>query len=143
MSRSQFGINIPSTEELLYGKKSKKTKRKRLSRTDEKAIFQKHTGICAICGKKTAFDYGEVDHIKSLAKGGSNRASNLQWLCHRCNKLKGSKRTNAQVKKLLGIEKTTKRKTTTRKTTKKKTKRKKKPKSPFDDFLKPPKEFKF
>jgi 5-methylcytosine-specific restriction endonuclease McrA len=72
--------------------KSTKTKRKKFNRTVEKAIFQKYNGVCAICGKKTAFDYGEIDHIKALAKGGSNSEGNLQWLCHRCNKLKGSKK---------------------------------------------------
>jgi len=106
--------------ELLGGSKPDKTKRKKLSRTDEKTIFQTYKGKCAICGKKTEFDYGEVDHIKPLAKGGSNSPSNLQWLCTRCNKLKGSKRTNAQVRKLLGI------KSKKKKTTKKKTKRRRK-----------------
>ena len=132
MTRNNFGL--PSTDELLYGKKSKKTKRKKLSRTIEKAVFQKYKGKCAICGKKTAFDYGEVDHIRSLKKGGSATApSNLQWLCHRCNNLKGANKTNTQVKKYLGIKKTTKSKTTTkRKPRKKKTTKKKKPKNIWD-----------
>ena len=26
-----------------------------------------------------------LDHVQSLARGGSNHASNLQWLCERCN----------------------------------------------------------
>ncbi|MBU5536979.1 MAG: HNH endonuclease [Candidatus Aenigmarchaeota archaeon] len=95
-------------------------KRKKFSRTDEKAIYSRYKGRCAICGRKTEFYDGEVDHIKPLAKGGSNSPSNLQWLCHRCNKLKGSKRTNAQVKELLGLK--TKR---AAKRAKKRTKRKK------------------
>ena len=108
-----------------------KPTRKKLSRTVEKTVFQTYKGKCAICGKKTAFDYGEVDHIRPIAKGGSPTApSNLQWLCHRCNKLKGANRTNTQIKKLLGIK--TKKTTTKKPSKKKKTTRKKKPRNPLD-----------
>jgi len=121
-----------ANKQFLGSSEPNKTKRKKFSRFDEKAIFQKYKGKCAICGEKTAFDYGEVDHIKPIAKGGSNSPSNLQWLCHRCNKLKGSKRTNAQVKKLLPELKISKtKKSTIDKTTKKKP-RKKKPKNVAD-----------
>lgn len=127
---SRFDLNVPSIEEFMTGKKkSKSTKRKKFNRTDEKAIFMKFKGICAICGTKTAFDYGEVDHIKSLKKGGSATApSNLQWLCHRCNKLKSWNRTNNDVKKLLGIKSSTKSKkpSTKKKSTKRKSTKKKK-----------------
>jgi 5-methylcytosine-specific restriction endonuclease McrA len=129
---SRFDLNVPSIEEFMYGKKkAKSTKRKKLSRAVEKAIFEKYAGICAICGKKTELDYGEVDHIRSLKKGGSATApSNLQWLCHRCNKLKGANRTNSEVKKLLGKESSIKsKKTTTKKSTSKKKTTKK---SPFE-----------
>ena len=115
----------------LYGHKNSSNKRKKLSRTVEKTVFQTYKGKCAICGKKTAFDYGEVDHIKPIAKGGSPTApSNLQWLCHRCNKLKGAKHTNAQVKKLLGVKETKK------SGKKKKSSKKKKRKKKSDDSLK-------
>lgn len=126
----KFGF--PTVNEMLYGKKQK-SKRKKLSRAVEKSIYTKHKGRCAICNTKAEFDYGEVDHIKPLAKGGSPTApSNLQWLCSRCNKLKGSKRTNAEVKKLLGVKP---KQSPTKKSPKKKTTRKKKSKSPFDiDF---------
>lgn len=78
-------------------------RRRKLSRAEEKAIYKKYKGKCAICSRLTEFSDGEVDHIKPLSKGGSNSPSNLQWLCHRCNKLKGRTRTNAQVRKLLGL----------------------------------------
>ena len=72
-----------------------------VSRTVEKRIYEKYHHKCEICGEKTAFDKGEVDHIKPKTKGGTDNASNLQWLCYRCNKLKGSKRTNVEVRELL------------------------------------------
>jgi len=79
----------------------KKPKRENISRTDEKIIFEKYHGRCAICNEVTPFDQGVVDHIKSVSKGGSSKLSNLQWLCHRCNFLKGYDKTNVQVKKIL------------------------------------------
>lgn len=117
MSKNPFDLEIKPIP--IWGEKRATEKRKKFSRTDEKAIYDKYKGRCAICGRKTEFYDGEVDHIKPLAKGGSNSPSNLQWLCHRCNKLKGSKRTNDQVKELLGL----KRKQPKRRT-KKRTKRK-------------------
>lgn len=72
-----------------------------VSRTVEKRIYEKYHHKCEICGEKTAFDKGEVDHIKPKTKGGIDEPSNLQWLCHRCNKLKGNKRTNEEVRELL------------------------------------------
>lgn len=79
------------------------SKRKRFSRTVEKAIYEKYNGKCAICGREAEFGDGEIDHIQPSAKGGTDEPKNLQWLCSRCNKLKGSNRTNEEVKELLGI----------------------------------------
>jgi len=74
-----------------------------VSRAVEKRIYEIYNHYCAICGKYTPFDEGEVDHIKPKTKGGTDSPENLQWLCHRCNKLKGNKRTNREVTKLLGL----------------------------------------
>lgn len=72
-----------------------------VSRTVEKRIYEKFYHRCAICDSETDFDEGEIDHILSKAKGGTDEPRNLQWLCHRCNKLKGQKRTNEEVSELL------------------------------------------
>ena len=72
-----------------------------VSRTVEKRIYEKYHHRCAICSKETVFDGGEVDHIAPKTKGGTDDPSNLQWLCYRCNKLKGNKRTNEEVGELL------------------------------------------
>lgn len=76
---------------------------RRFSRAIEKAIYQRDSGRCAICGRETEFDDGEIEHKIPSSKGGDDDPKNLQWACHRCNKLKGSKLTNEQVRGFLGL----------------------------------------
>jgi hypothetical protein len=75
----------------------------RFPRAVEKAIFERDKGTCQICGRETDFGDGEIDHIVSTSKGGSDETENLQWACHRCNKLKGKNLSNEQVRKKLGL----------------------------------------
>ena len=75
----------------------------RFSRAVEKTIFEKAEGICQICGRETDFGDGEIEHIISASRGGSDETENLQWACHRCNKLKGKNLSNEQVRKKLGL----------------------------------------
>ena len=72
-----------------------------VSRTVEKQIYEKYSHRCSICGGETNFDGGEIDHIKPKSRGGTDDSGNLQWLCPRCNKFKGNRLTNAQVRKQL------------------------------------------
>jgi len=74
-----------------------------VSRAVVKAIYEKYNHLCAICGRETSFDDGEIDHIKPKSLGGSDRPKNLQWLCHRCNKIKGDRLTNDEVRELLEL----------------------------------------
>jgi 5-methylcytosine-specific restriction endonuclease McrA len=46
----------------------------------------RHPVCCADCGEFS--DDWEVDHILSLANGGTNTAENIQLLCHDCHKEK-------------------------------------------------------
>lgn len=50
---------------------------------------------CRICGRVADRGEGEVDHRIPLAQGGSDDASNLQWLCIDCHREK-TERENAQ-----------------------------------------------
>jgi diadenosine tetraphosphate (Ap4A) HIT family hydrolase/5-methylcytosine-specific restriction endonuclease McrA len=46
---------------------------------------------CALCGAKPSPDIMlDIDHILPVSKGGTDEPSNLQVLCHRCNRGKGN-----------------------------------------------------
>lgn len=75
----------------------------RFPRAIEKEVFDKAEGVCQICGDDVNFGNGEVEHIISKSQGGSDDIENLQWACNKCNKLKGKKLTNEQVRKKLGL----------------------------------------
>lgn len=61
------------------------------TRQDLENLFAAQRGRCALCRTKLMPDNAEVDHIVPLARGGSNGANNLQYLCLPCNRAKGSK----------------------------------------------------
>ncbi len=85
----------------VFDTKDKRFARKKFSRLEEKTIFDRFHGKCKICGRRIEFRDGDVDHIRPVSKGGSNRGSNLQWLCHSCNQLKGNSKTNNQVRAIV------------------------------------------
>ena len=53
------------------------------------AIYKRDGYRCRCCGRRTK-DL-EIDHIVPISKGGKSTYDNLQTLCRRCNKLKGTK----------------------------------------------------
>lgn len=62
--------------------------------SDINEIFKAQNGRCAYCKKnlRKPKKWGKhVDHIKPLAKGGTNDRKNLQILCQRCNVIKYDK----------------------------------------------------
>ncbi|MBR5421926.1 MAG: HNH endonuclease [Lachnospiraceae bacterium] len=79
----------------------------------KRMILERDEYTCQICGISRDFvdelcpglgDYLllEIDHIESVAQGGSGRdGDNLQVLCWRCNRKKGGRRTNEQVRETI------------------------------------------
>lgn len=51
-------------------------------------VYQRDRHQCQSCGQTQDEICLSVDHVISLAKGGSNDISNLQTLCLSCNKKK-------------------------------------------------------
>lgn len=45
---------------------------------------------CHYCGKRITDSEITLDHVKPVARGGSNYVSNLVPCCERCNRKKGS-----------------------------------------------------
>ena len=87
--------------------------RRRITPRMKQYILERDEYTCQICGISRDFidelcpglgDYLllEVDHIESVANGGSgDDEDNLQVLCWRCNRKKGGSLTNSQVRRLI------------------------------------------
>lgn len=61
------------------------------TRAEIKAILEAQGHRCAYCRADLRKSKKHLDHIMPLARGGSNAAANLQWLCAPCNLAKGAK----------------------------------------------------
>ena len=93
-------------------------RRRRIRVSDKTEVFERDNYTCQICGISKDYldslceglgDYLllEADHIRSVSQGGTGKdIDNLQCLCWRCNRKKGGRRTNEQVKDMIdyGIE---------------------------------------
>ena len=93
-------------------------RRRRIRVSDKNEVFERDNYTCQICGISKDYldslceglgDYLllEADHIRSVSQGGTGKdIDNLQCLCWRCNRKKGGRRTNAEVREMIdyGIE---------------------------------------
>jgi hypothetical protein len=68
--------------------------RTRLSTKARMKIFEKSNFTCEYCGKKLHPEALVIDHIKSLAKGGTNTDDNLAGSCATCNSYKSDLELN-------------------------------------------------
>lgn len=66
------------------------SKRRKFTDYEEKTIYAKYNGCCAICGKPVKFDKLTIDHKTPLSKGGTDEIDNLQLSCWMCNQFKGN-----------------------------------------------------
>ena len=49
------------------------------------AILEAQNWLCVLCDADLKIVRKEKDHIRPVAKGGSDDIANIQWLCRRCN----------------------------------------------------------
>ena len=61
------------------------TKRKPIPRKLRHFVFNRDGYKCKECGATNEETTLHIDHIKPVAKGGTNDPSNLQILCEKCN----------------------------------------------------------
>ena len=54
-------------------------------------LYKDQKGTCKRCKRKKDLEDMQLDHIKPLARGGSNEDNNFQILCGRCNRKKSDK----------------------------------------------------
>ena len=70
-----------------------RVERGRVSNAMRFSIYRRDGYRCRYCGASGNYTNLEIDHIYPISKGGKSEYSNLQTLCHRCNKAKGSSTT--------------------------------------------------
>ena len=94
-------IEIKSKRDLPKRKDNKPSKKKMEELKDQLLVTQTKSqdrNYCEICGHRFPPEYLEIDHIHPKAEGGGWELHNLQLLCSRCNRRKGSTKTNEQVR---------------------------------------------
>ena len=75
-------------------KKSAEGQRALMTSSLRKKIIKRDDCTCKMCGASTKTEPNlllEVDHIIPISKGGLTTEENLQTLCWKCNRSKGSK----------------------------------------------------
>lgn len=83
--------------------RAQKLKRKYISPSFRRKIWERDGRKCQICGAETRFfdsgydtpfntdKAGSVDHIIPVSHGGTNEMSNLRWACKSCNSSRGNR----------------------------------------------------
>ena len=89
-------LSFEKTEEIcnVFINRRNKSERKKMTAELREKILRRDHYTCQNCGlsrKKEPHLVLEVDHIIPISKGGRTEESNLQTLCHNCNRLKAAK----------------------------------------------------
>lgn len=107
--RAQRFFDVPMTEDMIVQiihaledkltmKAFAKEQRNLMTPALRHKIKTRDNFTCCVCGNSTAREPNlllEIDHIQPVAKGGCTIESNLQTLCWRCNRSKGTKTNTA------------------------------------------------
>ena len=54
-------------------------------------VYEKQSGICAMCDKEFTIKEMEADHITPWSEGGKTNEDNCQMLCKKCNREKSAR----------------------------------------------------
>ena len=64
--------------------------RKRLTKKERQAVFDRMKGHCAYCGCEITLSEMKVDHVMPLRKGGPDTLENMLPACRSCNHYKST-----------------------------------------------------
>jgi 5-methylcytosine-specific restriction endonuclease McrA len=60
-------------------------KRRKLSKSERKTVYNKFAGHCAYCGEVITMREMQVDHFVALRRGGTDTIDNMLPACRSCN----------------------------------------------------------
>lgn len=80
--RPQHAVSSPSPSRRTSSSSTKVSAPRFIPAQTRREVYSRDQSQCRQCGSKHAL---QIDHIRPIAKGGSNDASNLQLLCRNCN----------------------------------------------------------
>lgn len=69
----------------------KPRRRKAISQSVRKRVYEKYHGRCAYCGQPIRYDEMQVDHIEARYLGGDDDLANYNPACRMCNFYKSTK----------------------------------------------------
>lgn len=68
-----------------WGRAMKLRGEDRATTSDLARLWKQQRGLCALTGRKLTRENAHLDHRIAKARGGSDRMSNLRWLCNEAN----------------------------------------------------------
>lgn len=64
--------------------------RRRLSKAERQAVYEKCGGHCAYCGCEITIQQMQVDHVQPISVSGEDTLDNMLPACRSCNYYKGA-----------------------------------------------------
>ena len=66
-------------------------------------IWERDSGVCYLCGASTEPSGFELDHLVPVSRGGDNHPNNLAVTHQKCNRRRGTRIEEAQLRKLFEL----------------------------------------